>query len=141
MDNAELFEQEEKDLMKDLAILPRQSAVRKINELVKRIRKVKALAHMYVLVEYYCSSLLLVVLQLTIFLKTRIICEHSVGYLKSQMPTLMGKEKKQQKLINDLPNVFRTILKKYNLAPGDFPVSAERTISFSCFRLQFLLTG
>lgn len=48
LDNAELFEQEEKDLMKDLAILPRQSAVRKINELVKRIRKVKALAHMYV---------------------------------------------------------------------------------------------
>lgn len=37
------------------------------------------------------------------------------------MPALMGKEKKQQKLINDLPNVFRTILKTYNLAPGDFP--------------------
>ena len=33
MDNAELFEAEERDLMKDLAILPRQSAVRKINEL------------------------------------------------------------------------------------------------------------
>jgi EH domain-containing protein 1 len=32
MDNAELFEAEEKDLMKDLAVLPRQSAVRKINE-------------------------------------------------------------------------------------------------------------
>ena len=46
LDNAELFEKEEKDLMKDLAILPRQSAVRKINELVKRIRKVKTLAHM-----------------------------------------------------------------------------------------------
>ena len=89
MDNSELFEMEEKDLMKDLAILPRQSAVRKINELVKRIRKVKALAYI-------------------------------IGYLKSEMP-LMGKEKKQQKLIADLPNVFRTILKKYNLAPGDFP--------------------
>lgn len=46
----------------------------------------------------------------------------SIGYLKSQMPTLMGKEKKQQKLINDLPNVFRSIMKKYNLAAGDFPV-------------------
>lgn len=90
MDNADLFEDEERDLMKDLAILPRQSAVRKINELVKRIRKVKTLAYI-------------------------------IGYLKSQMPALMGKEKKQQKLISDLPNVFRTILKKYNLAPGDFP--------------------
>jgi len=90
LDNAELFEQEEKDLMKDLAILPRQSAVRKINELVKRIRKVKTLAYI-------------------------------VGYLKSQMPAVMGKDKKQQKLINDLPNVFRVILKKYNLSAGDFP--------------------
>ncbi|KAI2489787.1 hypothetical protein MHU86_24809 [Fragilaria crotonensis] len=45
MDNAALFEDEERDLMKDLAILPRQSAVRKINELVKRIRKVKTLAY------------------------------------------------------------------------------------------------
>jgi hypothetical protein len=90
MENADLFEKEEKDLMKDLAVLPRQSAVRKINELVKRIRKVKALAYI-------------------------------IGYLKSQMPSLMGKDKKQKKLIEDLPNVFRTILKKYNLAPGDFP--------------------
>jgi len=90
LDNADLFEMEEKDLMKDLAILPRQSAVRKINELVKRIRKVKTLSYI-------------------------------IGYLKGQMPALMGKEKKQQKLINDLPNVFRTIMKKYNLSPGDFP--------------------
>lgn len=89
-DNAALFEMEEKDLMKDLAILPRQSAVRKINELVKRIRKVKTLAYI-------------------------------IGHLKAEMPNLMGKEKKQQKLIADLPNVFRTILKKNNLAPGDFP--------------------
>jgi len=90
MDNADLFEMEEKDLMKDLAVLPRQSAVRKINELVKRIRKVKTLSYI-------------------------------IGYLKQQMPSLVGKEKKQQKLINDLPNVFRTIMKKYNLSPGDFP--------------------
>ena len=90
LDNAELFEMEEKDLMKDLAVLPRQSAVRKINELVKRIRKVKTLAYI-------------------------------TGYLKAQMPSLMGKDKKQQKLLADLPGVFRTILKKYNLAPGDFP--------------------
>jgi len=89
-DNAELFEKEEKDLMKDLAFLPRQSAVRKINELVKRIRKVKTLAYI-------------------------------IGYLKIQMPNLIGKEKKQQKLINDMANVFRVILKKCNLSPGDFP--------------------
>lgn len=89
-DNAQLFEEEERDLMKDFAILPRQSAVRKINELVKRIRKVKTLAHI-------------------------------IGYLKSQMPTLVGKEKKQAKLITELPTHFRIIMKKYNLSSGDFP--------------------
>jgi len=90
MDNADLFEMEEKDLMKDLAVLPRQSAVRKINELVKRIRKVKTLSYI-------------------------------IGYLRSQMPAMMGREKKQKQLINDLPNVFRTIMKKHNLSAGDFP--------------------
>jgi len=94
MDNAELFEMEEKDLMKDLAVLPRQSAVRKINELVKRIRKVKTLSYI-------------------------------IGYLKSQMPALMGKEKKQARLIEDLPTVFRTIMKKNNLSAGDFPDIAK----------------
>lgn len=107
MDNSELFEMEEKDLMKDLAVLPRQSAVRKINELVKRIRKVKTLAFI-------------------------------IGHLKQQMPSIMGKEKKQNKLISDLPNVFRTIMKKYNLAPGDFPditsfSSKLRDVKFSEF--------
>jgi len=106
-DNSDLFEMEEKDLMKDLAILPRQSAVRKINELVKRIRKVKTLAYI-------------------------------IAHLKQQMPSLVGKEKKQNKLIADLPNVFRTILKKNNLAPGDFPDIAAfssklRDVKFSEF--------
>ena len=96
-DNIELFEQEEKELMRDLAILPRQSAVRKINELVKRIRKVKALAYI-------------------------------IGHLQSQMPSIIGKEKKQRKLIEDLPNVFRTIMKKHGLSPGDFPDIAKFSI-------------
>ena len=107
MDNAELFEKEERDLMKDLAILPRQSAVRKINEMVKRVRKVKTLAYI-------------------------------IGYLKNQMPGWFGKDKKQQKLIDDLPTVFRTILKQYGLSSGDFPDISKfseklRDIKFSEF--------
>ena len=94
LDNAELFEREETDLMRDMAVLPRQSAVRKINELVKRIRKVKTLAYI-------------------------------IGHLKAEMPTMMGKEKKQKKLIADLPTVFRTIMKKHGLSPGDFPDLAQ----------------
>lgn len=46
-DNAELFEMEEADLMRDLKDLPRNSAVRKINELVKRVRAAKV--HAYII--------------------------------------------------------------------------------------------
>jgi EH domain-containing protein 1 len=46
-DNAALFEMEEKDLMRDLRDLPRNSAVRKINELVKRVRMGKV--HAYII--------------------------------------------------------------------------------------------
>lgn len=45
-DNRELFEMEEADLMKDLRNLPRNSAVRKINELVKRVRLCKVHAYL-----------------------------------------------------------------------------------------------
>lgn len=89
-DNAELFEMEENDLMRDLRSLPRNSAVRKINELVKRVRLCKV--HAYI-----------------------------IGYLKEQMPMFMGKDKKQKQLCAELPQVFRAVLKRHNLAPGDFP--------------------
>ena len=46
-DNATLFEMEEKDLMRDLRDLPRNSAIRKINELVKRVRLAKV--HAYII--------------------------------------------------------------------------------------------
>lgn len=66
------------------------SAVRKINELVKRVRICKV--HAYI-----------------------------IAHLKEQMPMMMGHSKKQRELIDDLPKVFRSVMKKYNLAPGDFP--------------------
>ncbi|CAN0092860.1 unnamed protein product, partial [Heterosigma akashiwo] len=63
--------------------------IRKINELVKRVRLAKVHAYL-------------------------------IGYLKSQMP-MMNREKKQRKMMEDMPSVFRTVMKQYNLAPGDFP--------------------
>jgi hypothetical protein len=89
-DNAQLFEMEERDLMRDLRDLPRNSAVRKINELVKRVRICKV--HAYI-----------------------------ISHLKEQMPMMMGFAKKQKQLIENLPTVFRSVMKKFNLAPGDFP--------------------
>ena len=82
---------EERDLMADLKALPRNNVVRKINELVKRVRIAKV--HCYIL-----------------------------SYLREQMPMLMGHSKTQKKLIADLPRVFRTVMKKHNLSPGDFPI-------------------
>ena len=64
---AQLFEMEEQDLMRDLRDLPRNSAVRKINELVKRVRLAKVHAYL-------------------------------IGYLKEQMPMLMGHSKKQKEV-------------------------------------------
>lgn len=46
-DNQQLFEAEQKDLMDDLRSLPRNAAIRKINELVKRTRLAKV--HAYVI--------------------------------------------------------------------------------------------
>lgn len=68
--------------------------MRKINELVKRVRLAKV--HAYI-----------------------------IGHLKEQMPVMMGHAKKQAQLIETLPTVFRSVMKKYNLAPGDFPDIAE----------------
>jgi len=47
---------------------------------------------------------------------------HIVMKLKSEMPAMMGKKKKQQELIADLEGVFRTVLKtNQDISPGDFP--------------------
>ena len=123
MDNAELFEKEEKDLMKDLAVLPRQSAVRKVNEVRWLMSNLSFALSSYRKTWPPSSSNLGFGFKLVKRIRKVKTLAYIIGYLKSQMPSLMGKEKKQQKLIADLPNVFRTILKKYNLAPGDFPVS------------------
>jgi hypothetical protein len=89
-DNKELFEMEEADLMKDLKDLPRNSAVRKINELVKRVRACKV--HTYI-----------------------------ISHLRDQMPWTFGSAQKQTELIATLADQFKAVMKKYNLAAGDFP--------------------
>ena len=69
---------------------PKSTQVRKINELVKRVRAAKV--HAYI-----------------------------ISYLKEQMPMVFGSGAKQKELIGKLGDVFKSVLKKYNLAAGDFP--------------------
>jgi len=141
MDNAELFEDEERDLMRDLAILPRQSAVRKINEVSLTCDIFAAVLSCIALSCSLCDIwYFLPVLQLVKRIRKVKALAYIIGHLKSQMPTLMGKEKKQQKLITNMPNVFRTVMKKYNLAPGDFPVSRVASLLASVWLCCVLLT-
>lgn len=85
---------ERTDLLRDLRDLPRNSAVRRVNELVKRARMAKVHALI-------------------------------ISYLRSQMPSMFGKEKKQRELIENLADVFRTVQLAHKLHIGDFPNLAK----------------
>jgi hypothetical protein len=84
------LEKEKSDLISEMMTLSQNAALRRINELVKRARKVKV--HAYV-----------------------------IHYLRKQMPYLMGKTEKQQKLLGRLASEFVACSRRYNLPLGDFP--------------------
>ncbi|TMW59413.1 hypothetical protein Poli38472_004482 [Pythium oligandrum] len=44
-----------------------------------------------------------------------------IGHLRDKMPSMVGKEKKQKELIENMDGIFREVQRKYNLPPGDFP--------------------
>jgi EH domain-containing protein 1 len=88
--NASLFDAERNDLMADLRSLPRNSAIRKINELIKRARLSKVHALL-------------------------------MSHLRSKMPSLFGKEKAQQKLLENIVDEFYAVQRTNGLSPGDFP--------------------
>lgn len=89
-DTAKLFDAEREDLLRDLKALPRNAAIRKANELVKRARMVKVHAHL-------------------------------INHLRSKMPSLWGKEKKQREMLENLLEHFREVQKVTQLPPSDFP--------------------
>jgi len=85
-----LLEAAMNDLVTDLKGLPKNAAVRKLNELVKRARLAKV--HAYI-----------------------------ISHLKTEMPSLFGKDTKQQELINSLQDEYVKIQRTWRLPPGDFP--------------------
>ncbi|KAL7978371.1 hypothetical protein Chor_014910 [Crotalus horridus] len=119
-DNRKLFEAEEQDLFKDIQSLPRNAALRKLNDLIKRARLAKvrsavcvwgtvgdegdrsdsggpvALGHLWRLASMECS-------------------------LKKEMPNVFGKESKKKELLNNLGEIYLKIEREHQISPGDFP--------------------
>ena len=60
---------------------------------------------------------------------------HIIGYLKNQMPSLFGKQGKQDELINNMREVFQAVQRQYNLPMGDFP-DVDR-FKENCSRFDF----
>jgi len=84
-----LLRAEEADLFADLRSLPRNSVVRKVNEIVKRARQVRV--HAFI-----------------------------VAHLRDQFG-FFGKQAQQKKLLTDLPEQFKQVMRKHALSVGDFP--------------------
>ncbi|NP_001373766.1 EH domain-containing protein 4 [Danio rerio] len=89
-ENRRLFEAETQDLFRDIQGLPRNAALRKLNDLIKRARLAKV--HAYI-----------------------------ISYLKKEMPSLFGKEKKKEELIAHLPEIYQILQREHHISPGDFP--------------------
>jgi GTPase SAR1 family protein len=89
--NRRLFELEEQDLFRDLQSLPRNAAVRKLNDLVKRSRMVKV--HAYIM-------------------------SHLHAQMRT---SVFGRAGKKRQIIKHLADTFTTIQRKYQISPGDFP--------------------
>uniref|UniRef100_A0A8C9YWS5 EH-domain containing 4 n=1 Tax=Sander lucioperca TaxID=283035 RepID=A0A8C9YWS5_SANLU len=89
-ENRRLFEAESQDLFKDIQSLPRNAALRKLNDLIKRARLAKVQAYI-------------------------------ISYLKKEMPSLFGREKKKEELIMRLPEIYTILQREHHISPGDFP--------------------
>jgi hypothetical protein len=44
-----------------------------------------------------------------------------MGRLRERMPRMMGRERKQAKLLATMSDVFRDVSERHGLAPADFP--------------------
>ncbi|KAM9340845.1 EH domain-containing protein 4 [Symphorus nematophorus] len=93
-ENRRLFEAESQDLFRDIQSLPRNAALRKLNDLIKRARLAKV--HAYI-----------------------------ISYLKKEMPSLFGREKKKEELIMRLPEIYTLLQREHHISPGDFPNVAK----------------
>jgi EH domain-containing protein 1 len=88
--NQRLFYAEEQDLLSDLHSLTRNATLRKVNDLIKRIRALKVHAQL-------------------------------VGEIRQKMPLFMGKQAKKEDILNNLDDIFATLIQERSIPIGDFP--------------------
>jgi len=89
-DTKKLLEADMGDLLAELMALPRNGALRQLNDLLKRAK----LAQLHAII---------------------------VSALREEMPSMFGKEAKQQELIANLPAIYKKIQQKHNFHLSDFP--------------------
>uniref|UniRef100_A0A1I8EFT6 Uncharacterized protein n=2 Tax=Wuchereria bancrofti TaxID=6293 RepID=A0A1I8EFT6_WUCBA len=106
--NRRLFQDEQHDLFADLQALPRNAALRKLNDLIKRARLAK--------VKVFCINFYRGRWCLLLNVHAFIIAE-----LRKQMPSMIGKEKKKKELIQNLDKIFEQLQREHNISAGDFP--------------------
>lgn len=131
-DNRKLFELEEEDLFADIQNLPRNAALRKLNDLVKRARLVrvggrfgpkKGLRHCILrLLRGYNRCL-----------SDSQVHAHIISYLKQEMPSVFRKDNKKKSLIYQLPVIFSKIQLQHNISAGDFPDCAKMQVCLMAF--------
>lgn len=119
-DHYQLIELEEDDLLADIRNLPRNAAVRKLNDLVKRARLVRVRDHSSYFIFTESVSHLLVISQAH---------AHIISYLKQEMPTIFCKESKKHNLIYQLPVIFTKIQQQHRVPAGDFPNCTKMQVS------------
>ena len=94
----ELMESDEVDLIEDLASLPENNAISKINEIARRCRLVQA--HVHLLCEL------------------RAIVKAEWFSRKSRQEAILSSEQ-------SFTDCMRTVQRKFDLSPGDFPAGAD----------------
>lgn len=65
-----------------------------------------------------------------------------ISYLKKEMPSLFGKEKKKEELIAHLPEIYQMLQREHHISPGDFPnvnkMQVIPAVSHPCFTIELL---
>ncbi|XP_014511361.1 EH domain-containing protein 1-like [Vigna radiata var. radiata] len=68
--------------------------------------------------------------------RSAVIHAYIMGHLKKQMPSMIGKAKAQQKLIDNLEEEFVKIQREFHLPAGDFPDVEQFKETLNCYNID-----